>query len=182
MNYLSTKTIQSQAEECSGVSFTIKRISVHRSHAVEDIKEPFNAKLRPLREEFQPLHEARKQALESKSELPAEKLSRWAELLNQMTRIDREEMTPAVLRYCLVKIEGLDIDGQPATLDLIRENGPDALYNEIATAVARELGLLPEEVDELKLPSTSAAVVDGNPTTISAAPAGKQETTSPAAA
>jgi hypothetical protein len=99
-------------------------------------------------------------------------------------RIDRQELTPLTVRFGLFEIEGLsytdkDLGPQPvpATLDLLRSRGPDPLYNEIAEAIARELGLLPEEQTNLKSPSTLAGPVDGSTATGSVITAERSETT-----
>jgi len=197
MNHISTKTIESKV--CQGASFTIKKMTVRRKQALDDKQAPFGERLRPLREELAPLNreysqaweaakaaikperdklaaegitkeEAEKRAPVGKVDFPDERFQRWSELTEKIRRIDRDEMTPAAVRFCLVKIEGLEIDGIPATLESLLENGPDEFYDELAQAVARELGLLPEEATNLGSLSTSAAAVDGNPTASSAAP------------
>jgi hypothetical protein len=52
------------------------------------------------------------------------------------TRID--EM---VIRTALQAIEGLNIDGRPATVESLLENGPESLAREIADAIAEETSL-----------------------------------------
>ena len=92
-------------------------------------------------------------------------------------------MAPVAARFCLVRIEDLEItypgaDGgdvtESATLELIQEHGPDALYQEILHEIKRECGLLPEEAENLPSPSTSAAAVVGKPE--NAEPAGTPPT------
>jgi hypothetical protein len=180
MNYTSTIPIESKSSP--GVRFTIRKMTKGRRDILEDQQAPFREKLRPLYEELGPLDKERAEATEAKQDFPADKLRRWSELLAQIGRIDHREMEPQAVRFVLVSIEGLDIDGEPAKLDAIMERGPDELYDEILAAVKRELGLLPAEASNLPLPSTSAAVVDGSPTPGSAAPAEKQDTTTSAAA
>jgi hypothetical protein len=111
--------------------------------------------------------------------IDAAKLRTLMDLSEQASRIDQEELTPAAVEFALAGIEGLSYtdpdlgpDPVPATLELLVARGPDELYREIAQAVARELGLLPDEASNLELPSTSAAAVDGNATPGSAAVAG----------
>ena len=182
--HVSTKSIASKA--FPGVRFVIKRMTKRRADALDDAQTPFRERLRPLYEEFTPLD---KERLELKGALPAERLQRWAELLGQIAKIDQNEMAPVAARLCLVRVEDLEItypgpDGSdvtaPATLDLIQEHGPDDLYQEILHEIKRECGLLPEEVENLDSPSTSAAAVDGKPE--SAEPAGTPETITPSAA
>ena len=176
--HVSIKTIESKS--FSGVRFVIKRMTKRRSDALDEAQAPFRERLKPLYEEFTPLD---KERVEMKEAFPADKLQRWSELLAQIARIDSGEMAPVAARFCLVRIEDLEItypvtDGadvtEPATLDLIMANGPDALYQEIVHEIKRECGLLPEEVENLNWPSTSAAAVDGKPE--SADPAGRPDT------
>jgi hypothetical protein len=176
--HISTKTIESKS--FPGVRFVIKRMTKRRADALDDAQAPFRERLRPLYEEFTPLD---KERVELKGAFPADKAQRWSELLREIGKIDSNEMTPVAARFCLVRIEDLEItypgaDGadvtEPATLDLVMANGPDALYQEIVHEIKRECGLLPEEVENLNLPSTSAAAVDGKPE--SADPVEKPET------
>jgi hypothetical protein len=43
------------------------------------------------------------------------------------------------------RLEGLRIDGEPATVEMLIDKGPDELSDEIVDAVRRELGLSEEE-------------------------------------
>jgi hypothetical protein len=182
--HVSTRTIESKA--LPGVRFAIRRMTKRRADALDQQQAAFREKLRPLYEEFTPLDTER---VEAKEAFPPDKLKRWAELLGQISKIDQDEMAPVAARFCLVRIEDLEItypdpEGndrtEPATLDLLMEHGPDDLYREILHEIKRECGLLPEEAANLKSPSTSAVAVDGSPD--SAAPAGTPAATIPLAA
>ncbi len=48
-------------------------------------------------------------------------------------------------RLCLVEIEGLEIDGEPARPESVIERGPEALCQEILRAIHAECGLSAEE-------------------------------------
>jgi hypothetical protein len=45
----------------------------------------------------------------------------------------------------LAQIDGLEIDGQPATVDLLIEKGPEQLVAEIAVQIRHECGLTDDE-------------------------------------
>lgn len=209
MKYESTKRVQSKLPEFVGVAFVLRKMNVFRRDELEEIKVPFIEKARPLREELEPLIEAYQKAIdaakalvhpdrdkliadgmpkeEAEKKIPLGKIDfpefkRWLELTNQLNKIDRAEQTPAMIRYVLVRIEGLEIDGEEATFDTLLKAGTDELYAELANEVARELGLLPEEVENLKSPSTLVAVEGGDKTTGSADPAEIAATTSTKAA
>jgi hypothetical protein len=49
------------------------------------------------------------------------------------------------LRWGLAQIEGLTIDGEPATAETLIEKGPEGLCNEIAEAIRKECFLSEEE-------------------------------------
>jgi hypothetical protein len=211
VHHISSKTIESKS--FPGVRFVLKKMTKRRAETLEDQLSHFRERLRPLYEEFTPLDTERRDAISAaialvqperdqaisngsteeeaalkvpvgKVEFPEDKLKRWVELWAQINKINDNEMEPVSARFCLLRIEDLDItypgpDGQdatsPATLDLIMEHGPDELYQEIMLAVKRECGLLPEEAENLGSASTSAAAVDTKP--VSADLVEKQEMT-----
>src|SRR5581483_2279429 len=104
MNHVSTRTIESK--ECPGVRFVIRKMTKRRKDALDELQAPFHEKLKPLYEEYIPLNKEREEAKENFS---VEKLKRWSELLGQIAKIDANELTPIVARYCLVRIENLEI-------------------------------------------------------------------------
>lgn len=80
-------------------------------------------------------------------------LSQRAEFLQAGTglqdKIDasllRQEIEATYIRWGLVRIDGLRIDGEPATADRLIEKGPDNLAQEVVTAVKAQCGLSEEE-------------------------------------
>lgn len=55
------------------------------------------------------------------------------------------EIERVYLSWGLLRIEGLAIDGQPATPELVAERGPETLCREIVAAIRAECGLTDEE-------------------------------------
>jgi hypothetical protein len=55
------------------------------------------------------------------------------------------EVSNLYLRWGLVSIDGMELDGQPATPELVLESGPEDLCNEIVAAIQAECGLSQEE-------------------------------------
>src|SRR4051794_26616994 len=100
----STRTIESK--EFPGVRFVIRKMTKRRADALNDLQDASREKLQPLYEELIPLEKERKAAGEG---FPADKEKRWAELLDQIGRIDQYEMAPVALKFCLVRIEDLEI-------------------------------------------------------------------------
>jgi hypothetical protein len=209
MEYSSTISIPSKVYE--GVTFTILRMQWARRRELRRIQAPARERMQSLQKEMAPLSKAYSEAMaaakaavkperdrriaegatpeEATAAVPlgtvafdGTQLDRLMELSAAIDDIDRAELTREAVKFVLVGIEGLAIDGEPATVDLLQERGPDKLYAEIAEAVARELGLLPEEQENLGSPSTSAGVVDGSATPGTAEHAGKLVTITSAAA
>lgn len=61
------------------------------------------------------------------------------------------------IRWGLAAIEGLEIDGAPATADSLIEAGPEDLVQEILAGVRQETGLSADERKNFAPPSTSCA-------------------------
>lgn len=52
-----------------------------------------------------------------------------------------QEVDAMYLRWALVAVDGLRIDGEPATAEQLLERGPDALTREIVAAIKEQCGL-----------------------------------------
>jgi hypothetical protein len=52
-----------------------------------------------------------------------------------------QEIEEMYLRWALVSVDGLRIDGEPATIEKVIEKGPDDLTREIVTAIKAQCGL-----------------------------------------
>ncbi len=55
------------------------------------------------------------------------------------------EIDRVYLEWALLRIEGIDIDGTPATPAMLIERGPEDLTREIGAAIKAECGLTEEE-------------------------------------
>jgi hypothetical protein len=77
------------------------------------------------------------------------------------------EIDRLYLRWGLRSVEGLEIDGQPATPDALLERGPETLVDEALAAVRREAGLSEAERKNSGSPSISSSGIrpDGSATT-----------------
>ena len=80
-------------------------------------------------------------------------LSRKAEFLRAGPEIQEkieanilaQEIDAMYLTWGLVSIEGLAIDGEPATADRLLEKGPEALVREVVDAIKAQCGLTEPE-------------------------------------
>ncbi len=72
----------------------------------------------------------------------AEFLEAGADLKDKIeANILSQEIEAMYLRWALVGIDGLTIDGEPATIDKLVEKGPDELTREIVAAIKAQCGL-----------------------------------------
>src|SRR6185312_3304753 len=143
--------------------------------------------MRPLSVRYREAVEAAKTDGGRAVEFDSAELAKLLELSRAVMAIDEHELTPKAVEFALVAIEGLTIVeadgvGRVATLELVRENGPEELYAEMAAAVRRELGLDEEERENLSSRSTSDAPEDGSAKHGSADGAGKLVTITSGAA
>jgi hypothetical protein len=116
--YRSTVRIQSKA--MAGVTFEIKRVSFGRRMELA----------RRVREISR-----RAEYLEAGRELH-ERIE--ASLLKQ-------EIESIYLHWALVRVDGLTIDGEPATAERLVEKGPEGLTHEIVGAIKLQCGLGEDE-------------------------------------
>ena len=57
----------------------------------------------------------------------------------------QHEVDVTYLRWGLLEVAGLEIDGQAATVDLLIEKGPEELAREIVAAIRAQCGLSEDE-------------------------------------
>ncbi|HLH00339.1 MAG TPA: hypothetical protein VKX49_28800 [Bryobacteraceae bacterium] len=80
-------------------------------------------------------------------------LSQKAEFLQAGTELQdkidanllKQEIEAIYIRWGLVRIDGLKIDGEPATAERLIEKGPEELTREVVTAIKAQCGLSEEE-------------------------------------
>lgn len=169
MNFQSRVTLTSKVAGFENVSFTLNRMTEGRRIKLRLKLAAITAKLRESLVEIRKLRE---------QENPDAK--RVAELVDTVTTIMEDEVTPTWVRWGLHHIEGLEIDGQPATVESLIESGPTQLYDEVAAAVRREAGLTEQEQGESEPLSTSGAPVDGGMSDTTAENAENGATSNPA--
>ena len=131
MTYNSSTEMESQA--IPGVRFRLRRVSFGRRLVLA----------RLLRDRLEAI---------TKLSLAAESEARAAE-----TALLNAEIDAIHLRWGLAAIDGLEIDGAPATADSLIDAGPEELVREILAAVRHETGLGADERKNSAPPSTSCA-------------------------
>ncbi|CAB4130912.1 hypothetical protein UFOVP130_44 [uncultured Caudovirales phage] len=159
MNFESRLTIPSTLTGFEDVKFTLNKMTEGRRIKLRLALAETSAKLREMVEEAT--------TLAGQSEPSTVRASA---LLDGVTALIEEKVTPQWVRWGLHSIEGLTIDGEAATTDSLIESGPRALYAEIADAIKREAGMSEEQRGESAPPTISGAPVDGRTNGISADP------------
>lgn len=128
MDYESTVEIESQRVD--GVRFTVRKMSFGRRVELTKTIQGVLGKLEFLEAGEKSVHEEAEAALLS-------------------ARVDRE-----YLRWGLIAIEGLTIDGEAATPETLAESGPEELTAEAIAAIRREARLGEEERKNFESHST----------------------------
>lgn len=133
MDYESTVEIES--ERVDGVRFNIRRMSFGRRVELTKTIQGVLGKLEFIEAGEKSAHDEAEAALLS-------------------ARVDRE-----YLRWGLIGVEGLTIDGEPATAETLLESGPEELTAEAIRAIRREARLGDEERKNSESHSTSSPEV-----------------------
>ncbi len=100
--------------------------------------------------------------------IPSELRAKTADVIGRIKNLEQMEFEPALIRWALVSIEGLVIDGAPATAETLVESGPEDVVSEIVAEIRKLIGLSPEERKNSELPTTSGALADGQTSNSSA--------------
>lgn len=88
-------------------------------------------------------------------EVQLEKLKKQAAFRIDFDSLDNAYLKPAYLRVYVEKIEGLTIDGQPATVESFIEKAPPQIGDEIYAYIGSHNGLTPGEKSASGQPGTS---------------------------
>lgn len=86
---------------------------------------------------------------------------RQLELLKKHQAIFVDEFNPYRIRWAVAEITGLEIDGEPTTINSFLREMPDAVIKEVADAIDDVMKLTLDEQLGFKSPTTSGAPVDG---------------------
>jgi hypothetical protein len=156
MQIESKKTIESTT--APGVTFTVRRLNriqrAKRDLGCMDARLRFTAAI----ERYRDLEKVKEGARTPEQETEMRALDYEAGL------IVNEHLKPASISAALTAITGLEIDGKPATVAAIIENGGpevDELLDEIYTACEAASGLSGAETKNSQSPSTLPVATDG---------------------
>lgn len=173
-SFKSRVTIPSALPEWDGVTFTIRRPTEGLRIRM---REQLAAALEQLREA---IGEAR--AVDESGENDAASTVKLQKISDRIEFLQGNQIDIAHLRASLVKVEGLEIDDAPATVESLIENGPRELYVEILQAIRKESGLSESERKNSESPITSGVQEDGRTKDTTVPPASETDTTSTAIA
>jgi hypothetical protein len=170
-------TIEARAPEFAGVRFVLRKMTEGRRIRLRMQLAAAQARIHELMDEQKRLA-AEVGAATVEEVRDPEAARQIAKLTREMADLADNEMTPTWVRWGLASIEGLEIDGEPATVESLIESGPPDLYQEVAEAVRKEAGLTAEEQGESGSPTTSPAPGDGRTSNTGAGPASESGSTS----
>jgi hypothetical protein len=189
MNYLSTESFESKA--FPGVTVKLKKMSQRRRAEFNINMAPLLAKARslaianePIEQEYAEHLKACEIAKENGAvELPVfpdDKMDQLGKAWTEQRRFEQDEMAPPLLRWGVASIDGLTIDGKPATVESLIDAGPPELTEEITAEVTRVMRLSSAEIKNSGSPTTSGAVADGATSSLTAPNAESGTATEPA--
>ena len=106
-----------------------------------------------------------------------------SELQRKFFEILVYKLYPAYIRWGVKDIQGLSIDGSPATPETFISDMPEPVVSELGSEIQRLIRMSADESLGFSKPTTSVAAVDGHPQTTdpsTATPANVESTTSSA--
>ncbi len=159
MNFDSRITLPSSLPEFAGVKFTFNKMTEGRRIKLRLAMADYHAKLREITD----------QASKIMEDTPEDALKAFV-LHQKVSEIVSDQINPMWVRWGLKSIDGLTIDGEPATVESLIESGPPELYAEIADAIKSASGLNEQQRGESGPLTTSGAQADGRMSDTSAAP------------
>jgi hypothetical protein len=106
----------------------------------------------------------------TKLESDPHSLPKLSLIQSEMSRL-QNQVIQARLRWGIKELRGLEIDGQPADVEALLEDGPEDLVGEIHTAILANLGLSEDQEKNSELPTTSGDQVAGQTSDTTAATA-----------
>jgi hypothetical protein len=165
MKYTSTITHQSKTDPA--ISFTVRHLTEGRRIKISlqladkyDKIDTIRAGVSEIAERVKPLlAQAKADGSDVLSNNPD--MADLTRKHRQMQSVERDEIIPTFVRALLVSVDGLEIDGAPATVESMIESGPPDLYAEIAKAVKHEMGMDEQETGNSEPLSTSTVQADG---------------------
>jgi hypothetical protein len=174
MNFESRTTIQSTLPAFEGVSFTVHTLNEPRRMKARLALADTSRRLREIA--AQATAAVGGKSLEDPTKFSPEEMAAFLPFSERSGDIWAADVVPAWIRALLISVQGLTIDGKPATVESFIEDGPAALYAEVARHITNEAGLTKRELGESEPPSTSSAQADGRMNDSSATPAGAAAT------
>lgn len=85
----------------------------------------------------------------------------YRDIMEKLINLETDELGVERLRFFVASVQGLKIDGQEATVDALIEDGPEALIDEVSSALGKLLALTPEEALGFRQPTTGDAAAVG---------------------
>lgn len=172
MNFVTT--VKKESKVFPGVSYVLNKMSEARRAQLRLLIAEPTSRIRNLLREMG--------ALEDKypaSSRPEEVNNELLVLSDKMEQISSDEINPKWLKWGLKSLDGIEIDGVPATADSLLADGPPALFMEIVDEIKRIAQLSGEEEKNSVSPTTSGEPTGGETTNTSAVGANSSDPITP---
>lgn len=168
-------TVRKESTTFPGVFYTLNKMSeARRSQLRLKIAEP-NSQIRLKLREMERI-EKEYPELEAR---PEELMDQILALAEEMDEIQMNKIDPEWIRWGLKSVEGLEIDDEPATPELLISAGPPKLFSEILGEIKAQAQLNGEEEKNSESPTTSGQPTDGKTNDTSAELASSSESSEP---
>lgn len=151
---------------CEGVTLTIRKMTGGSRIELQLALADSNAAMREVTK-------AQIEALAVTDE--AVRRKKLLDIAEQSGKIIMEQQFPALVRFGLVAVDGLTVDGEDVhNVENFIKLAPEELYLEAVKAIKEEAGMNTEVAENLESPTTSGAQVDGQ-TAVTTAPSASAE-------
>lgn len=164
MNFVSTS--REESKTFPGVFYTLYKMSEARRAQLRLLIAEPTSRIRLLLREMGNL-EDKHPVTDENPNRPEEVVDELIKLSDKMEQISSDEIDPRWLKWGLKKIEGIEIDDQPATPDSLTSDGPPALFREIVDRIKRLAQLNGDEEKNSESLTTSGEPTGGETTNIS---------------
>lgn len=158
-NFTSTKPVESQ--KFPGITFQIRSISEQvRTQLLVKLID-IMAEIRKFQQEIAMVDAPRtEEGLIDQKAASSTSITALQNITDQILLLRKVKVNPVYAELGFAGISGLTLDGRDnLTLEDIRNGAPEELYNEIVEAVRAEVEMTDEEKRNLRLPTTSGALV-----------------------
>lgn len=143
MSFTFDSHVKVTSEKCAGVTLVINKRTEGRRIQLRLDMAPIQEKMESVLERLRSLPEPPESGDDTRT---AEQKKQYAAVVAEYFRVQEDEIQPAWVKWGLVRVEGLTVDGREVTSpDEFIELAPPELYAEAVEAIKASLGLTAEQ-------------------------------------